>query len=209
MSQRSPAATYAGTKSGAWRASADGAEFRAALQARGLDLRQGRKGPVIVDGTGAEPFEADIAVVGGKIAAIGRNLNAGKEEIDAKGKVVAPGFIDVHTHDDTALIDPGKPWQNGTDRITLCDVSITRTSAVIATVCVASAGLGVWLASPAGRNVPLLNMLSVISLSVGVITTARDATFCWQHGRKRLAVLRALTDAILATLMLLPISRML
>ena len=102
-------------------------------------------------------------------------------------------------------------WLRSNARVNgmLSCVPITRPSAVIATVCVASAGLGVWLASPAGRNVPLLNMLSVISLSVGVITTARDATFCWQHGRKRLAVLRALTAAILATLMLLPISRML
>ncbi len=102
-------------------------------------------------------------------------------------------------------------WLRSNARVNgmLSFVPITRTSAGIATVCVASAGLGVWLASPAGRNVPLLNMLSVISLSVGVITTARDATFCWQHGRKRLAVLRALAAGMLAMLLLLPISRML
>jgi hypothetical protein len=88
-------------------------------------------------------------------------------------------------------------------------VPITRTSAVIATVCVASAGLGLWLASPVGRNALVLNMLSVISLSVGVITTARDATMCWQRAQYGEPFLRALTAAILAMLMLLPISRML
>jgi hypothetical protein len=79
----------------------------------------------------------------------------------------------------------------------------------VATLCVASAGFGLWLASPAGRNALVLNMLSFMGLSVGAITTARDATICWQHGRKRLAVLRALTAGMLAMLMLLPISRML
>ncbi|WP_217579109.1 amidohydrolase family protein, partial [Mesorhizobium sp. GbtcB19] len=58
-------------------------------------------------GSGPNPFEADIAVNGDKIAANGRLDDAqGIEQIDAKGKDVAPGFIDVHTHDDGALLDP-------------------------------------------------------------------------------------------------------
>ncbi|OBQ74298.1 N-acyl-D-amino-acid deacylase family protein [Mesorhizobium erdmanii] len=61
----------------------------------------------LISGDGSKPFEADIAVTGDKIAAIGRLDSAqGIEEIDAKGKVVAPGFIDVHTHDDGALLAP-------------------------------------------------------------------------------------------------------
>jgi N-acyl-D-aspartate/D-glutamate deacylase len=58
-----------------------------------------RKG-LVVDGTGGAPFEADVATEGGKIAAIGKNLGKGAEEIDAKGKLVTPGFVDIHTHYD-------------------------------------------------------------------------------------------------------------
>ena len=58
------------------------------------------RGGLVVDGSGGEPFEADIAVAGGKIAALGRLDGKGAEEIDARGKIVTPGFVDLHTHYD-------------------------------------------------------------------------------------------------------------
>lgn len=58
------------------------------------------RGGTIVDGSGGEPFEADVAVADGTIAAIGRIAGRGREEIDARGKIVTPGFVDVHTHYD-------------------------------------------------------------------------------------------------------------
>ena len=61
-----------------------------------LVIRQG----VVVDGSGGEAFEADVGVLDGRIAAIGPRLGAGTEEIEAKGKLVTPGFVDVHTHYD-------------------------------------------------------------------------------------------------------------
>jgi N-acyl-D-aspartate/D-glutamate deacylase len=54
----------------------------------------------IVDGTGAEPFEADLAITGGVITEIGHIVATAAEEIDARGRMVMPGFVDVHTHYD-------------------------------------------------------------------------------------------------------------
>ena len=54
----------------------------------------------IVDGTGAAPRDGDVAVSRGRIAAVGRFEGSGAEEIDAKGRIVTPGFVDIHTHYD-------------------------------------------------------------------------------------------------------------
>jgi N-acyl-D-amino-acid deacylase len=54
----------------------------------------------VIDGTGGEPREADVAVQDGRIAAVGRIAGAGREEIDARGMAVTPGFVDIHTHYD-------------------------------------------------------------------------------------------------------------
>ena len=61
----------------------------------------------VVDGTGLPKYRADVAVSGDRIAAIGRIAEKGKEEIDATGHVVTPGFIDGHTHMDAQVFwDP-------------------------------------------------------------------------------------------------------
>ena len=54
----------------------------------------------VIDGTGSEPLTADIAIQDGRIAAVGRVDGAGREEIDARGLAVTPGFVDIHTHYD-------------------------------------------------------------------------------------------------------------
>ena len=58
------------------------------------------RGGLVVDGTGAEGFEADIAISDGRVAAIGAGLPAVTEEIDAREKLVTPGYLDLHTHYD-------------------------------------------------------------------------------------------------------------
>ena len=57
----------------------------------------------IVDGSGGDPYEADLSIEGGRIAAIGKNIPRGEEEIDARGRLVTPGFVDVHTHYDAQV----------------------------------------------------------------------------------------------------------
>src|SRR5258708_30300121 len=58
------------------------------------------RGGTVLDGTGGEPREADVAVQDGRIVAVGRIAGAGREEIDASGLAVTPGFVDIHTHYD-------------------------------------------------------------------------------------------------------------
>ena len=54
----------------------------------------------IVDGSGGEPFVADLAIDGDRIGAIGAGVGPGRREIDATGRIVTPGFVDIHTHYD-------------------------------------------------------------------------------------------------------------
>jgi len=58
------------------------------------------RGGTVVDGSGAAPYVADVGIRDGLIAAIGTGLAPGAEEIDAAGKLVTPGFVDIHTHYD-------------------------------------------------------------------------------------------------------------
>ncbi|WP_316184459.1 N-acyl-D-amino-acid deacylase family protein [Bradyrhizobium sp. SZCCHNRI1003] len=58
------------------------------------------RGGTIADGTGGALYEADVAIAAGRITEIGKVQAKGRDEIDAKGKLVTPGFVDVHTHYD-------------------------------------------------------------------------------------------------------------
>ena len=58
------------------------------------------RGGMIVDGSGSEPFAGDVAIRGKAIVAVGQVVGRGAEEIDAVGRIVTPGFVDIHTHYD-------------------------------------------------------------------------------------------------------------
>lgn len=68
-----------------------------------LIIRRGR----VYDGTGGEPYVADVGVKDGVIAAVGVVQGSAVEEIDAQGRIVTPGFVDVHTHYDGQIT-----WEN-------------------------------------------------------------------------------------------------
>ena len=61
------------------------------------------RGGELVDGTGADPVAGDLAVDDGLITAVGKVDGKGKQEIDAKGLAVTPGFVDLHTHLDAQI----------------------------------------------------------------------------------------------------------
>jgi len=58
------------------------------------------RGGTIADGSGGDLYEADVAIAGDRIVDVGKITAKGREEIDAKGRLVTPGFVDVHTHYD-------------------------------------------------------------------------------------------------------------
>ena len=66
---------------------------------------------LVIDGSGAPGSRGDVAVVGDRIVAVGAVDGRGREEIDAGGRVVAPGFIDAHAHMDVQVFwdDLGTP----------------------------------------------------------------------------------------------------
>ncbi|GAA0283751.1 amidohydrolase family protein [Actinomadura nitritigenes] len=61
----------------------------------------------VVDGTGAPPYPADVAVTGGRITAVDPGAGPGRRTVDADGALLTPGFVDIHTHyDGQATWDP-------------------------------------------------------------------------------------------------------
>jgi N-acyl-D-aspartate/D-glutamate deacylase len=64
-------------------------------------------GGLIVDGSGGHPFEGDVGITGSTITGLGRLTGSAKRSIEARGRIVTPGFVDIHTHYDGQVT-----WEN-------------------------------------------------------------------------------------------------
>src|SRR5215471_16612859 len=70
------------------------------------------RGGTVVDGSGGERRRADVLVKGGKVAAVGENLRGAAQNVDCGDLIVAPGFIDTHSHSDLKIFEePALPMK--------------------------------------------------------------------------------------------------
>ncbi len=86
------------------------------------------RGGQIVDGSGSEPVHGDLAIDDGVITAVGQVDGKGRQEIEAEGHLVTPGFVDIHTHLDAQIgWDPyltPVSWHGVTSAL-LCNCGVT------------------------------------------------------------------------------------
>ena len=111
---------------------------------------------VVLDGTGAPGQEADVAVAGGRIAAVGRVTGTGRNEIDARGQVVTPGFVDIHTHYDGQVT-----WEN---------CMVPSSSHGITTVVMGNCGVGFAPCRPTDHDLLIQLMEGVEDIPHPVLT---------------------------------------
>jgi len=113
------------------------------------------EGGTIVDGTGAPGFVGDLGIRDGRVVALGTAPEAARRTIDARGRVVAPGFVDIHTHYDAQVLwDPLltiSPWHG------------------VTTAIMGSCGFGVAPTRPEGRKLILRTLERVEGMSLAAL----------------------------------------
>ncbi len=134
----------------------------------------------VVDGSGLPKYRADVAVQGNRIAAIGRIAEKGREEIDATGQVVTPGFIDGHTHMDAQVF-----W----DPLGSCSCWHGVTSVVMG-----NCGFTLAPGSAAQRDMIVSNIARAEDISAEAMAAAID--WRWTSFREYLAVVDQLPKSI-------------
>ncbi len=118
----------------------------------------------VVDGTGAAARHADVAIAGGRIAEIGKVRDGAKQVIDADGCVVAPGFIDPHTHYDAQIC-----W----------DGAVTPSSwHGVTSVVMGNCGVGIAPCRPADREIAMRDLVNVEAIPFEVLN--EGITWEWE-----------------------------
>jgi len=112
-------------------------------------------GGSIIDGTGSARYAGDVGIAGGKVVALGRAPEDARETIDATGRVVCPGFVDIHTHYDAQIL-----W----DRM----LSISPWHGVT-TVVIGNCGFGVAPTRRAHRDLIIRTLEKVEGMSVAAL----------------------------------------
>jgi N-acyl-D-aspartate/D-glutamate deacylase len=122
------------------------------------------KNGMVVDGTGAPARQADVAITGGTIAEIGRVSGGAATVIDADGLVVAPGFIDPHTHYDAQIC-----W----------DGAVTPSSwHGVTSVIMGNCGVGIAPCKPKAREVAMRDLVNVEAIPFDVLNMG--ITWDWE-----------------------------
>ncbi len=123
------------------------------------------RGGTVVDGTGAAPFEADVEVIDGRIARIGQVTgDYCGEVIDARGKLVMPGFVDVHTHYD--------------GQVTWAERLLPSSSHGVTTAIIGNCGVGFAPCRPADREV-LVHLMEGVE-DVPEIVFTQGLPWAWE-----------------------------
>jgi N-acyl-D-aspartate/D-glutamate deacylase len=109
----------------------------------------------IIDGSGRPAFEGEVAIANGRIAALGKVTGNARRTIDARGRVVCPGFVDIHTHYDAQVLWDRmltiSPWHG------------------ITTVAIGNCGFGVAPTLPAHRDLIMRTLQKVEGMSIDAL----------------------------------------
>jgi N-acyl-D-aspartate/D-glutamate deacylase len=122
------------------------------------------KNGLVIDGTGAPGKHADVAITGGKIVGIGKVAGAARQVIDASDCVVAPGFIDPHTHYDAQIC-----W----------DGAVTPSSwHGVTSVVMGNCGVGIAPCKPETREIAMKDLVNVEGIPFDVLS--KGITWDWE-----------------------------
>src|SRR5215210_739651 len=126
------------------------------------------KNGTVVDGVGTSRYHADVAVSDGKIAAIGKITDGAKKVIDAADLIVAPGFVDPHTHYDAQIC-----W----DPLISCSSWHGVTSVIMG-----NCGVGLAPCQPKAQEIAAWDLVNVESIPIDVLS--KGVTWEWESFSK-------------------------
>src|SRR5260370_24617606 len=122
------------------------------------------KNGIVVDGTGAKRYQADVAIQGGKVAEIGKVTEGARRTIDADGLVVAPGFVDPHTHYDAQICWDGATTPSSGHGVT--------------SVVMGNWGVGIAPCRPEARDIAMRDLVNVEAIPFEVLNAG--ITWAWE-----------------------------